>query len=105
MQLGLFQNIVNEIRKINISDFINEVIERLEKMEEELVIDRFEENIAVCEDRKTGKIIEIPIEKIQENVKEGDVIKQVEGIYKKDIERQEEIETEIEDKMNKIWKD
>ena len=35
MQLGLFQNIVNEIRKINISDFINEVIERLEKMEEE----------------------------------------------------------------------
>ncbi len=105
MQLGLFQNIVNEIRKINISDFINEVIERLEKMEEELVIDRFEENIAVCEDRKTGKIIEIPIEKIQENVKEGDVIKQVEGIYKKDIERQEEIEKEIEDKMNKIWKD
>lgn len=105
MQLGLFQNIVNEIRKINISDFINEVIERLEKMEEELVIDRFEENIAVCEDRKTGKIIEIPIEKIQEKVKEGDVIKQVEGIYKKDIERQEEIEKEIEDKMNKIWKD
>ena len=105
MQLGLFQNIANEIKKVNINDFINEVMERIEKMEEELVIDRFEENIAVCEDRKTGKIIEIPIEKIQENVKEGDVIKQVEGIYKKDIERQEEIEKEIEDKMNKIWKD
>ena len=92
MQLGLFQNIVNEIRRINISDFISEVTERLEKMEEELVIDRFEENTAICEDRKIGRIIEIPRENIEENVKEGDVIKKVEGIYKKDIEKQEEIE-------------
>lgn len=105
MQLGLFQNIVNEIRKINISDFISEVTERLEKMEEELVIDRFEEDIAICEDRKTGKIIEISREDIEENVKEGDVIKKVEGIYKKDIEKQEEIEKRIEEKINKIWKD
>ena len=105
MQLGLFQNIVNEIRKINISDFINEITERIEKMEEELVIDRFEENTAICEDRKTGKIIEISKENIEENVKEGDVIKKVEGIYKKDIEKQEEIEKRVEEKMNKIWKD
>ncbi len=104
MQLGLFQNIVNEIRNINIGDFINEVKERLEKMEEELVIDRFEGNIAVCEDRKAGKIIEVPRENIEENVKEGDVIKKVEGIYKKNIEKQEEIEERIEEKMNKIWK-
>lgn len=105
MQLGLFQNIVNEIRKINISDFISEVSERLEKMEEELVIDRFEDNTAICEDRKTGRIIEIPRENIEENVKEGDVIKKAEGIYKKDIEKQEKIEKRIEEKMNKIWKD
>lgn len=105
MQLGLFQNIVNEIRRINISDFISEVTERLEKMEEELVIDRFEENSAICEDRKTSRIIEIPRENIEENVKEGDVIKKVEGIYKKDIEKQEKIEKRIEEKMNRIWKD
>lgn len=104
MQLGLFQNIVNEIRKINISDFISEVTERLTNMEEELVIDKFEENIVICEDRKTGKIIEIPRKDIQENVKEGDIIKKIEGIYKKDIEKQEEIEKRIEEKMNKIWK-
>ena len=105
MQLGLFQNIVNEIRKINISDFINEVSERLEKMEEELVIDRFEDNTAICEDRKTGRIIEIPRNNIEKNVKEGDIIKKVAGIYQKDIKRQEEIEKRIEEKMNKIWKD
>lgn len=105
MQLGLFQNITNEIKKVNINDFINEVMERIEKMEEELVIDRFEENIAVCEDRKTGEMVEIPRNNIEENVKEGDVIKKVEGIYKKDIERQEKIEKRIEEKMNQIWKD
>lgn len=105
MQLGLFQNIVNEIRKIDISNFISEVTERLAKMEEELVIDRFEENTAICEDRKTGKMIEIPRKKIEENAKEGDAIKKIDGIYKKDIEKQEEIEKRIEEKMNKIWKD
>lgn len=105
MQLGLFQNIVNEVRKINIGDLLSEVKERLEKMEEELIIDRFEEDIAICEDRKTGKIIEIPRKNIEENVKEGDVIKKVEGIYEKNIEKQTEIEKRIEEKMNKIWKD
>ena len=35
-----------------------------EKMEEELVIDRFEGNVVVCEDRKTGKKIEILREKV-----------------------------------------
>lgn len=105
MQLGLFQNIVNEIRKINISDFISEVSERLEKMEEELVIDRFEDNTAICEDRKTGKMVEIPRNNIEENVKEGDIIKKVAGIYQKDIKRQEKIEKRIEEKMNQIWKD
>lgn len=105
MQLGLFQNIVNEVRKINIGDLLSEVKERLEKMEEELIIDRFEEDIAICEDRKTGKIIEIPRKNIEENVKEGDVIKKVEGIYEKNIEKQTEIEKRIEEKMNKIWKE
>ena len=59
MQLNLFQNIANEIKKIDVNEFINEIKERLEEMEEELVIDRFEGNVAVCEDRKTGKTIEI----------------------------------------------
>ncbi len=105
MQIGLFQNIANEIKKVNINDFINEVMERIEKMEEELVIDRFEENIAVCEDRKTGKMVEIPRNNIEKNVKEGDIIKKVAGIYQKDIKRQEKIEKRMEEKMNQIWKD
>lgn len=104
MRLDLFQNIANEIKKIDINEFINEIRERLEKMEEEIVIDRFENNIAVCEDIKTGKIIEIPRKSIEKDAKEGDIIKNIEGIYKKDIKKQEEIELRIKEKMDKLWK-
>lgn len=104
MRLDLFQNIANEIKKIDINEFINEIRERLEKMEEEIVIDRFENNIAVCEDRKTGRIIEIPRKNIEKDAKEGDIIKNIEGIYKKDIKKQEEVESRIKEKMDKLWK-
>lgn len=104
MRLDLFQNIANEIKKIDINEFINEIRERLEKMEEEIVIDRFENNIAVCEDIKTGKIIEIPRKSIEKDAKEGDIIKNIEGIYKRDIKKQEEIELRIKEKMDKLWK-
>lgn len=104
MRLDLFQNIANEIKKIDINEFINEIRERLEKMEEEIVIDRFENNIAVCEDIKTGKIIEIPRKSIEKDAKEGDIIKNIEGIYKKDIKKQEEVESRIKEKMDKLWK-
>lgn len=103
MQLNLFQNISNEIKKIDIKEFINEIMERLEKMEEELVIDRFEGNIAICEDRKTGKKIEILKEKIEDGIKEGSIIKEQNGRYVKEKEKQEEVETRIKDKMNKLW--
>lgn len=103
MQINLFQNIVNEISKIDINNFINEIIERLEKMEQELVIDRFEGNIAICEDRKTGKKVEILKEDLEEGLKEGDIIKEENGKYIKNIELQEEIEKRIEEKMNRLW--
>ena len=44
-------------------------------MEEILVVDRIEENIAVCEDRETRVMFNIELSKLPENVKEGDVIK------------------------------
>ena len=104
MQLNLFQNMVNEVKKIDIGEFIKEISERMKQMEEELVIDRFEGNIAICEDRKTGKIKEIPKEKIEQNLQEGSVIKEENGKYVQAKEKQEEIESRIKDKMNQIWK-
>ena len=103
MQLNLFQNILNEVSKININEFINEIIERLEKMEQELVIDRFEGNIVVCEDRKTKEKIEILKQDIDEGLKEGDIIKQEKGKYIKSNVLQEETEKRIQEKMNRLW--
>lgn len=73
-------------------------------MEEELVIDRFEGNIAICEDRKTGRIKEIEVEKIEQGLQEGSVIKKENGKYVQANEKQEEIENRIKEKMNEIWK-
>lgn len=103
MQLNLFQNIGKQLSKINIDDFIKEITERLNKMEEELVIDRFEENIAVCEDRKTGSIKEILKDDLPEGMLEGSLIKKENGKYVELKEEQKEIEKRIEDKMNKLW--
>ena len=105
MQLDLFKNIGKEIQKIDVSNFIEELVERLRKMEEEYVIDRFEGNIAVCEERKTGKKKEILKEELPEGVKEGSILKEENGKYVKIEKEQEKVESRIKDKMNKLWKD
>lgn len=105
MQINLFKNISNEIKKIDINEFIKEIKERLEKMEQELVIDRFEGNVAICEDRKSGEKIEILKENLEKDLKEGDIIKLEKGKYIKSKELQKEIENRIEEKMNKLWND
>lgn len=105
MQLNIFQNIANQIKKIDVNEFIKEITERLEKMEHEFVIDRFEGNIAVCEDRKTGKKVEIPKEKLEQGLKEGTLIKEQNGKYIQAKEKQEELSNRIKEKMNKLWKE
>ena len=105
MQINLFKNIVNQIDKIDINKFISDIREGLEKMEQELVIDRFEGNVAICEDRKTGAKIEILKENLEENLKEGDIIKQEKGKYIQAREIQNETEKRIEEKMNRLWND
>lgn len=104
MQLGLFQNIIKEVKKIDIGEFMKEISERMKQMEEELVIDRFEGNIAICENRKTGEIKEVARENIEQGMQEGSVIKQENGKYVQVKGKQEEIESRIKDKMNQIWK-
>lgn len=105
MQLDLFKNIAKEMQKIEINQFLQELVERLTKMEEEYVIDRFEGSIAICEERKTGKKKEILKEELPEGIKEGSVLKEENGKYVKAENEQEEIEKRIESKMNKLWKD
>lgn len=72
-------------------------------MGEILVIDRIENNIAVCENRRNKNIIEISLEKLPPGVKEGTVVRYLEGKFIIDVEKQEEIEKRIEEKMKLLW--
>ena len=72
-------------------------------MEEILVIDRFEENIAVCENRANGQIKEIHIVYLPEEAREGTVLKYEDGRYVVDKQMQEEISNRIKRKMDDIW--
>ena len=103
MELNLLKGLTEQINKIDVNKFIEEISERLKKMEQELVIDRFEGNIAVCEDRKTGKIHEIEMDKLPNNAKEGSVLKYEKGKYEIDIQKENEISQRIKDKMDDLW--
>ncbi len=85
-----------------IQDFIQELSERLKKMEELLVVDRIEGKIAVCQNRKNGEMKDIPISELPENIEEGSILKWKNNKYI--IDDSKEIEQRIENKMKDVWK-
>ena len=70
------------ITQSEISKFINRITERIIQMEAIFVIDRFEGDYAICENRDTGEMIDIQLI---------------------DADSQKEIENRIADKMKKLW--
>lgn len=85
-----------------LQDFLKQLSERLEKMEEVLVIDRIEGDIAVCENRKNGKMKNVSLSDLPKNIQEGNVLKWKDGKY--EIDTSKEIENRIEQKMKDVWK-
>ncbi|MCI9087570.1 MAG: DUF3006 domain-containing protein [Clostridia bacterium] len=85
-----------------IQSFLKQIAERLEKMEEVLVVDRIEGNVAVCENRKTKKIQNIDIAELPKNIEEGSILKWKDGKY--EIDTSKEINDRIEQKMKDVWK-
>lgn len=67
------------------------------------IVDRIEENIAVCED-ENKKMLDIEIDKLPIGVKEGDIIKQLKGKYIIDKETRKEKEKKIQKRMDNLWK-
>ena len=90
------------------SNFLQELISNLTQVlhkDRILVIDRIEENIAVCEDRETRIMFNIELSKLPENVKEGDVIRFENNEFKLDIQAQEEIEERIQEKTKNLFEE
>lgn len=87
--------------KTFVSNFIKELEEKL--MEEIYTIDRFEGEFAVCENRESGKMINIKKEDLPQNIKEGSIIKYKNGEYSIDEEKEQEISDRIKQKMDNLW--
>ena len=72
-------------------------------MGEILIVDRIEGDIAVCENRSNGVMINIQLSKLPAETKEGMVIRYFDGKYSIDSEEQDNIENRIKDKMDDLW--
>jgi len=96
-------NLKNEESKSMINELLGQLSERIKLMETTWVIDRIEADFAVCENRDTGEIVNIKKVDLPENVRDGTVLKYINGKYELDKEKQEEIQKRIEEKMKKLW--
>lgn len=89
-----------ESAKLFIEQFLEEPRRKIK-----LVIDRFEGNIAVCENRETEEMTNINIEELPEDVTEGDVLS-YDGIeYEIDEEAKKEIEERIKNKIKNLFEE
>lgn len=82
-----------------------EEIELAKKLDaiEEFTIDRFEDNIVVLEDRKNNNMINVKKEELPDNIKEGDILKKINGKYFVDKNLVKETEDRIKKKMDDLW--
>lgn len=67
-------------------------------------IDRFEGDFAVCENIGTNEIVNININSISKDCKEGDIIKLENGVYIKDEVHTQNTQKEIRNMVNNLFK-
>lgn len=88
------ENVTEEINKLEASDNVITY-----------VIDRFEENYAVCENRETRGMVNIEVSKLPNDVKEGDVLTYKDNTFSVNAELQKEIEERIQEKVRNIFEE
>lgn len=65
-------------------------------------VDRIEENIVILENRTNNKIIEVELNKLPENIKEGDILTISNNTYIIEENKTKEIKNNIRDRFNKL---
>lgn len=104
--MNLIHTVTKEVLlNIDIDSFIKDLEGRMENMneEKEYTVDRFENDIAICEDRNTKEMISIPKKNLPKGIKEGSILAYKDGKYRIDIEKEKEISERIKTKMDKLW--
>lgn len=104
--------LTDEEKRTFISKFINQLSDTIKDLEQQknkspeiLVIDRFEGQFVVCEDRQTGQMINLQKSELPENIKEGDVLKYGENGYKIDEIERQNIEERIKNKVKNLFEE
>lgn len=122
-----FYNILNSIDKTLeknnrnytnsfIDNFINDLksyfrkIDSLKKLEELpkenlFTLDRYEGEYAVCENRDTGEMFDIPKTKISPSAKEGDILRLKDNLYQIDFEETLKTKETIDNLVNTTFSD
>ena len=96
------QNIAENLLSQNIGKDELELAEKLDAIEE-YSVDRFEDDIVVLEDRKTGKIKNIAQKDLPDNVEEGSILKCINGKFVIDEELTRNERAKIKEQMDNLW--
>ena len=101
------ETIKNDKNEVNIEDknISKDEIALAKKLDaiEEFSIDRFEGDIVVLENRKNGNKINIDKNKLPEGIKEGSIVKRINGKYIFDNQETLTEAKRIKNKMNDLW--
>ncbi len=98
-ETGLLDFLHNFIKELG--DYLNNMNNQKENI---LVVDRIENGVAVCEDRNTGKMVEIPKEELPQSIHDGTVLIERNGKYEISKEKQDEIENRINEKAKNVFR-
>lgn len=98
-ETGLLDFLHNFIKELG--DYLNNMNNQKENI---FVVDRIENKVAVCENRNTGKTLEISLEELPKNIHDGTVLIEKNGKYEISREKQNEIENIINEKVKNIFK-
>ena len=113
--LNLFENLNDRINKtlekakkeksIKPSNIYEDELNLAKKLDaiEEYTVERIEENKVVLENRENQKMINVGRDKIPEGVKEGDIVRVINGKILKDEKKTEEVSERIKNKMDDLW--
>lgn len=91
-------------KHISNNSFSEEFNNHLELESKFFSIDRFEDEFAVCENIKTGEMVNIEKVLLPENIKEGSIIKCENGKFILDNEATSKKQAEIKSMVNNLFK-
>ena len=97
--LELGQEIENKMSEMGNKSFLD----ILKSNNEEFVVDRFEGDIAILENRNTKEMIEVDRKELPDTIKEGEYLNRVNGKFIKNEEKNIEISERIKKKMDNLW--